>query len=337
MTGLDEQAVTTWIRRLPVGAVGELRFDRIGNGQSNLTYLVRAEEGRRWVLRRPPWGALAATAHDVAREHRILSALAPSDVPVPRVHGLCQDPAVSPAPLMLMEHVGGVVVDDMGVAEKLLPEERRAVGLALVDTLARIHEVDLVGSGLDSLAGHKPYAERQLRRWQRQWDTGRLSERSAVGDLARRLHGALPPPGERTLVHGDFHLQNVIVDPVAGQVRAALDWELCTLGDPIADLGTLLAYWPQPGDPAPAVFEAATLPGFPTRDELVVEYAARTGRSVESIAFWHVLALWKIAVIGEGVLRRALDNPGNAIPVGSTQAVDDLIVRAYAAADQAGI
>ena len=337
MSGLDERAVGRWIRSLGIGAVGELRLERIGNGQSNLTYLVRDDDDRRWVLRRPPWGALAATAHDVAREHRILGALAGSGVPVPRVLGLCQDPYVSEAPLVLMEHVAGLVVDDMQVAEGLLPEERRSVGLALVETLARIHEVDLSATGLDSLAGHTPYAERQLRRWQRQWDTGRLTERPAIDDLGRRLRRALPAPGARTLVHGDFHLQNVIVDPRAGEVCAVLDWELCTLGDPIADLGGLLAYWPQPGDPAPAVFEAATLPGFPTRDELVAAYVAATGRCVDALAFWHVLALWKIAVIGEGVLRRALDDPGNAVPVGTTQAVDDLIVRAYAAAEEAGI
>jgi aminoglycoside phosphotransferase (APT) family kinase protein len=244
---------------------------------------------------------------------------------------------VSDVPLLLMEHVEGLVVDQMPIAEALTPAQRTAIGRGLVEALARIHAVDLTATGLETLASHKPYAERQLNRWQRQWEAVRMHDRPEMDDIGSRLRAALPPPGELTLVHGDFHLQNVIVAPGSGHVRAVLDWELCTLGDPLADVGGLLAYWPRPGDPAPAVFPAAALPGFASREHLARMYAARTGRSVEALAFWHVLGLWKIAVISEGVLRRAHDNPDNAVPVGTWQAVDDLITRAAAVANEAGI
>jgi aminoglycoside phosphotransferase (APT) family kinase protein len=333
MTALDERAVAAWIGSLGFGVMGDLRFERVGHGQSNLTFVVSDAENRRWVLRRPPFGILAATAHDVAREHRILDALTDADVPVPRMLGLCTDPAITDAPLVLMEHVEGLVIDDMRRAEALGPAERGSVGLALVDTLARIHAVDLEATGLDTHARRAPYAERQLNRWQRQWEAVRLADRPEMDNLGARLRAALPPAGETVLVHGDFHLQNVIVDVAPAAVRAVLDWELCTLGDPIADLGTLLAYWPQPGDPAPAVFQAPALEGFPTRHALVEAYGRATGRSVRDLGFWHVLALWKIAVIGEGVLRRAQDDPGNAVPVATAKAVDDLIVRAEAVAE----
>lgn len=335
VVGLDVGRASRWIATL--GPEPPYRFTRIGQGQSNLTYLVTDCRGSRSVLRRPPLGELAATAHDVAREHRILAALERTDVPTPGVLGLCEDPAVSDAPLLLMEHVDGVVVDTMSRAEALAPETRGRIGTGLIDGLVRLHAVDLRATGLDTLASHAPFAERQLRRWERQWEQVRSRELPAVDELGARLRAALPPPGELTLVHGDYHVQNVVVAPDTGHLRAILDWELCTLGDPIADLGALLAYWWQAADPAPTVFPASALSGFPTRDDLARTYERRSGRTHETLPFWHVLGLWKIAIIAEGVLRRAREHAGNAVPVGTAQAVDDLVARARAVADAAGL
>jgi len=335
--GLDEGRVAAWIAALGIGARTPLRFARVGHGQSNLTFLVSDAAGARWVLRRPPLGRLLASAHDVAREHRILSALEGTGVPAPRVLGLCTDPDVSDVPLLLMEHVEGVVVDRIEIAERLPPRRRADVSAALASTLADVHAVDLERSGLDSLASHAPYAARQLKRWQGQWEASRTRDVPAIDALARRLRAAAPAQRDVTLVHGDFQLQNVVVDPGTGDVRAVLDWELCTLGDPLADLGTLLAYWPRPGDPAPAVFPAPALPGFLSREQLAGAYAQTSGRPLGALGFWHVLGLWKLAIIGEGVLRRAQEDPANAAPAGTAQAIDDLIVRALAVAEAEGL
>jgi aminoglycoside phosphotransferase (APT) family kinase protein len=248
-----------------------------------------------------------------------------------------------------MEHVDGLIVDDMAIARGLPPERRRAIGLALPRALAAVHAVDLERTGLADLASHKPYATRQLKRWHGQWERSRTRELPAIDDLAGRLWAAAPEQRELTLVHGDFHLLNVIVAPGDDSVRAILDWELCTLGDPLADLGGLLAYWPRPGDPAAAVpgdpaealFAASTLAGFPSRAELVAVYADLTGRTLDELGFWHVLGLWKIAIIAEGVLRRVRDEPRNASASASKMAlaglVDHMVARAEAVAAEVGL
>jgi aminoglycoside phosphotransferase (APT) family kinase protein len=338
VTGLDEAAVAAWLRdaaglRAPVG------FARVGQGQSNLTYLAADAAGRRVVLRRPPLGRLLASAHDVAREHRILRALQPTAVPTPGVVAFTDDPAVTDVPLLAVEHVDGLVVDDLAVAEALEPAARGRLGLALVDALAHVHAVDLEATGLVDLASHKPYAARQLKRWRRQWEASRTREMPAVGELADRLEAAMPQQREVTLVHGDFHLLNVIAAPDGSAVRAVLDWELCTLGDPLADLGGLLAYWPQADDAHAGPTPMPRLPGFPSRAELVARYAERTGRDISPVAFWHALGLWKVAVICEGVRRRALEDPRNAPSAGvpSEHIIDELVAQARLVAFEAGI
>lgn len=339
VTGLDVEAVSQWIGGLGIGARGGLRFTRIGQGQSNLTYLVRDEAGGSWVLRRPPLGELLASAHDVAREHRILSGLHDTAVPTPRMFGLSTNPTVSNVPLVLMEFVDGVVVENQAIAESLPTARRRQIGLSLARTLGQIHAVDLDRAGLADLASRKPYAARQLKRWYGQWERSKTREIPAIDDLHARLQRAMPDPGEITLVHGDFHLLNVITDRDHGDVVGVLDWELCTLGDPIADLGGLLAYWPQHDDPAPAVFQGPALPGFPDRAELAATYAEATGRDLGTLGFWHVLGLWKVAIICEGVLRRSIDEPRNAASQQrpTAQTVDDLVTRALAIAQEASL
>ena len=339
IVGLDPGAITQWISGLGIDVSVPLTFDRIGLGQSNLTYLVQDQGGAKWVLRRPPLGHLLASAHDVAREARILSALESTEVPSPRVFGLTEDPAVTEVPLLLMEFVEGAVVDRMPLAEALSPERRRAIGISLAQTLAKIHAVDLKAAGLDDLASHKPYAARQLKRWGGQWEQSKTRECPDLDDLTRRLIVAQPQRTETTLVHGDFHLRNVITSVDDGSVVAALDWELCTLGDPLADVGSLLAYWPASGEDTGGDFPASALPGFPSRDEMSQVYLDATGRDPAALKFWHAMGLWKVAVIAEGVMRRARDEPQNAAESGTptVERIDALVAKAREVADQAGI
>ncbi|WP_435202532.1 phosphotransferase family protein [Janibacter sp. GS2] len=335
--GLDPQAMSGWLQGLGIGLQPPLVFERVGLGQSNLTYLATDAKGERVVLRRPPLGELLASAHDVAREHRILSALQGSDVPVPVVHGLCEDPAATEVPVLAVSFVEGAVLNERRDAEELSPAARHHVGLSLVDTLVHIHAVDLERVGLADLASHKPYGARQLRRWSQQWGLSRTRDLPDLERLTQRLTGLDPGPGEVRLVHGDSHLRNVIIDPQRADVRAILDWELCTLGDPLADLGTVLAYWPQAGDPPTRRFDASTVPGFATRTELVEHYAALSGRDVSAVSFWHGLGLWKLAIILEGVRRRQLDDPRNLTAVGAipAAAVDELVTCAHVVLDEA--
>lgn len=334
--GLNLEAMTAWIEGLRIGMQAPLTFDRAGQGQSNLTYVVTDVKGARLILRRPPMGQLLASAHDVAREHRILSALQETDVPLPVVHGLCEDPQVTDVPVLAVSFVEGAVLDERSDAEALPPEARHHVGMSLVETLTRLHRVDLGQVGLSDLASHKPYGARQLRRWSRQWDLTRTRDLPQLDDLTQRLAELDPGSGELALVHGDSHLRNVIIDPDEASVRAILDWELCTLGDPLADLGTLLAYWPQPGDPPTMLFDASTVPGFANRAELVEYYAKLTGRDVSAVPFWHGLGLWKVAIILEGVRRRQLDDPRNLTAAGAipASAVDEIVACAHAMLDE---
>lgn len=336
--GINTDAMTAWLEGLGIGVQAPVTYDRVGLGQSNLTYLATDAKGERLVLRRPPLGELLASAHDVAREHRILSALQGSDVPLPVVHGLCEEPAVADVPVLVVSFVDGAVLDERRDAEALSPAARREAGLSLVDTLGRIHAVDLEQVGLDDLASHKPYGARQLRRWSGQWELSRTRDLPELERLTERLTALDPGPGEIALVHGDSHVRNVIIDPQTASVRAILDWELCTLGDPLADLGTLLAYWPQAGDPPTMRFDAPTVPGFATRTELVERYVEVTGRDVSAVPFWHGLGLWKTAIIIEGVRRRQLDDPRNLTAVGAipASAVGELVTCAHGVLDGAG-
>ena len=338
VVGIDPTEVAEWIEQLGITFSAPLSFERIGLGQSNLTYLVCDAQERKWVLRRPPLGDLLASAHDVAREARILSALDDTAVPTPRVYGLSRDAAG--VPLLLMEFVDGLVVDRMPIAESLTPQRRRQIGLSMPTTLAKIHAVDLEKAGLDDLASHKPYAQRQLKRWAGQWEQSKTRELPDLDDLTRRLIAAAPQQQELTLVHGDFHLRNVITSHTTGEVVGVLDWELSTLGDPLADMGSLLAYWPQPGEEDIAGgFAATALEGFPDRAEMARLYLAQTGRDAATLKYWHALGLWKIAVIAEGVMRRAMDVPENKAAAGTPTLrwIDALVCKAREVAEDAGI
>jgi aminoglycoside phosphotransferase (APT) family kinase protein len=333
---VDVAAVQRWLPALGIDVVPPLRFQRIGLGQSNLTYRVTDEDGNAWVLRRPPLGHLLASAHDVVREARIIAALADTDVPAPRILGVATD---SDVPLVLMEFVDGLVVDTMDVAEQLTPEHRRRIALSLPRTLAKIHAVDLDRTGLVDLASHKPYAQRQLKRWAGQWELSKTRELPELDRLTRRLAAAAPEQREISLVHGDFHLRNLITAEDSGEVVAVLDWELSTLGDPLADMGSLLTYWPEPGESTGGDFAPSTLDGFSDRAEMAELYLAETGRDPAALQYWHVLGLWKLAIIAEGVMRRALEEPQNKAAAGTptVERINALVDKACELADEAGL
>lgn len=331
-TGLaiDPDALGRWLTSRGEEVSGTLEARRIGLGQSNLTYGLSDGAGRRWVARRPPLGTLLASAHDVAREHRILSALSSTDVPTPAVVGLVEDAVVSDAPVLVVEHVDGLVVDRMETAESMTPEQRHRTGLELAGVLAALHALEPEAVGLGDLSSRSPYAERQLKRWSRQWEASRTRDLPDLDRLTAWLHDHVPAGGRLAVVHGDLHIRNVIVDPDTVRVRAALDWELCTLGEPLADLGSTLAYWPEASDPPIGLFGASRLPGSTSRREIAEAYATASGRDLDDLAFWEVLGMWKIAIIAEGVRRRALDEPANAAEGGPPAAhlIDGLVDRA---------
>jgi len=326
VTGLRSVAVSEWIVSLGCGATPPLSFDPLGSGKSNLVSLVTDANRNRWVLRRPPMGRLAPSAHDIAREHEVLVAVNDS-VPTPRVIALTTDPSITDVPLMLLEHVEGLVLEDTEVAERTSPAWRGSLARSVPEALAKVHAVDLEGVGLAQLASSKPYAQRQVKRWQRQWKELDTPSLSGVVGIADRLAANAPTQNETALVHGDFHLRNLILDPDSGAVRAIVDWELCTLGDPLADLGGLLAYWPRPGDDPMVPFSASTLADFPERHELVGTYAEITGRDVGAVAFWQALAYWKIAIIIQGVRVRAARR-GTRSPHYDERFVESLLARA---------
>ncbi|OBF86083.1 aminoglycoside phosphotransferase [Mycobacterium sp. 852002-51163_SCH5372311] len=339
VVGVDPDAVARWLTKLGLEVETPLDFRRIGLGQSNLTYRVTDAADHAWVLRRPPLGHLLASAHDVLREARIIAALENTDVPVPRILGTTTDSEYSEAPLVLMEFVDGRVVDTMAVAEALTPQQRRQIALDLPRTLAKIHAVDLAEVGLDDLASHKPYAQRQLKRWAGQWELSKTRELPELDDLTRRLVAAAPEQSEISLVHGDFHLRNLITSPESGEVVATLDWELSTLGEPLADMGSLLTYWPEPGETTGGDFAPSTLEGFPDRAEMTRLYLEATGRDPAALQYWHVLGLWKLAIIAEGVMRRARDEPQNKAAAGTPTVawIDARVHKATEIADAAGI
>ena len=268
-----------------------------------------------------------------------MAALEPTDVPVPRILGVAQDPEIAEVPLVLMEFIDGQVVDTMAIAESPAPQRRRQIGVSLPTTLAKIHAVDIDAVGLSDLASHRPYAQRQLKRWAGQWEQSKTRELPEVDDVTHRLVAAAPEQRELSLVHGDFHLRNAIVSRGTGAVIGVLDWELSTLGDPLADMGTMLAYWPEPGEDMGDFEASTTLDGFPDRAELARIYLEQTGRDPQALKYWHVLGLWKIAIIAEGVMRRAMDTRENKAAAGTptVEWLDALLDAARELADAEGI
>lgn len=304
--GIDASGVTDWFTAHVADIKPPLRFELIAGGHSNLTYRVDDDTGRRWVLRRPPLGHVLASAHDMGREHRVISALAGTDVPVPTTVGLCNDPAVNGAPFYVMDFVDGAILRGREAGEALPVAARRRASDELADVLARIHAVDPDAVGLGDLGRKESYIARQLSRWHRQVhqsdsDSDVLPPLDAVHDqLAERI----PDQGPATIVHGDYRLDNCLVGP-EGTIEAVLDWELCTLGDPLADLGLLMVYWSEPGDPFSALGDSATmLDGWVDRSGFAERYAEVSGRDVSQLGYYRAFGFWKLACILVGVLTR---------------------------------
>ncbi|MGH2945027.1 MAG: phosphotransferase family protein [Solirubrobacteraceae bacterium] len=305
--GVDVARVTRWLAGAVPEAVPPLRFTRLTGGRSNLTFRVGDADGQSWVLRRPPLGTTLASAHDMAREHRILTGLARAAFPAPAPVALCEDTTVTGAPFHVMGHVDGPVVRDERDAERAVPESERArLGAAVIDTLVALHALEPDALGLGDLSRRDGYAGRQLRRWMRQWEASRTRELPVMAEVHDCLSQRVPEQTEAGIVHGDYRLDNLILSPHEPGVAAVVDWELSTLGDPIADLGLLLVYWAEPSDEIVPLTRAPTrVAGFPSRDELVERYARASGRDVSSLPFFVALGYWKLAAILEGVNARS--------------------------------
>ncbi len=278
---------------------------RVGQGQSNLTFLLELADGREIVLRRPPVGPLPPSAHDVLREHRVIAALFGSPVPVPRPILACEDPKVIGAPFYLMDRVNGDAPRFELPSGFGAPESRGGIGEQAVDALAALHALDPAAVGLADLGRPSGYLARQLRRWRGQLDFARTRPLDDLDWLAVWLEDQLPTDETRpTLVHGDYKLDNLLFVPEPpARLLAVVDWELCTIGDPLADLGWLLAFWRETTDPPPElkiIPRLTELPGFNTRAELAARYAQRMGRALPDLTWYLVFANWKMAVLLEG-------------------------------------
>ena len=287
---------------------GEIRAERIGEGHSNITYVID-RGGERFVLRRPPRPPIPPSAHDVLREARLLTAVQDADVRTPPVLAVCDDEAVIGAPFYVMDYIDGVVVTTQMPAELDSPEQRRRAGEELVDALAEIHAVDWRACGLEGYGKPTGYLERQLRRFNGLWEYNKTRELPIIQELAGWLEQNMPESPESTIVHGDYRLGNVMLaNDAPARLIAIFDWELSTIGDPLADVGYMSVTWAEPGDPEDTSFSSlgavTRQSGFPTREELIERYEERTGRSMSALNWYQALALWKAAVFMEGNLKR---------------------------------
>ncbi len=314
--GINLDRVTEWLIEHIDDVEAPFTFSPIAGGHSNLTFEVADGAGRKLVLRRPPLAAVLATAHDMVREYRVISAFGPTPVACPATLGLCTDESVNDAPFYVMDFVEGVVLHDRAITAETVPTDQRInLSRSVIDTLAALHSADPDEIGLGDLGRRSGYLERQLRRWQGQWEKTKTRELPAMDRTYQLLLEAQPEEKYNTVVHGDYRLGNMLITPETGKVVAVLDWELCTLGDPLADLGYLLNNWVEPGE-ADQVAGATDFPtadgGFMSRAELIDRYVDKTGFEVENPDYYRAFQFWRLGAIVEGVLSRymkgALDN-----------------------------
>jgi aminoglycoside phosphotransferase (APT) family kinase protein len=301
--GLDLDRLQSYLDQSGPGLVrGPLSGQLIGGGRSNLTYRV-TDGTSTWVLRRPPLGHVLATAHDMAREHRIITALAPTAVPVPRTVLLCDDPTVIGAVFFVMAEAPGTVYRRREQTDALSAGVRDRLARTLVETLADLHEIDPQRIGLGDFGRPHGYLDRQLRRWSRQLELSRSRDLTGVEELRLRLQEQVPGTQRDRIVHGDFRLDNVLVDTAdPARITAVLDWEMATLGDPLADLGLLLVYWDGLGSlDNPIVDPVGARAGFPAGTALAGWYAQRTGLDLDDLPWYVGLGYYKLAVILEGI------------------------------------
>ena len=309
--GLDTDALATWLGTERPGLFsGPLDATLITGGKSNLTYAV-TDGSTEVIVRRPPLGHVLATAHDMSREHRVITALGPTDVPVPETLALCEDDAVIGAPFYVMERVSGTPYSRASQLETLGTDRTRVITERMVDTLVDLHAVDPADVGLDDFGRPDGYLERQVRRWKKQLDASRSREIDGMDELIARLEGNIPAGGDATIVHGDFRLDNLLVDEDADTINAVLDWEMSTLGDPLTDVAVLLAYQQlsealqgegkSTGVVSAMVTDAPLASGYLSGDAVLERYHAKSGRDVSDLDFHLSLAFFKLAVILEGI------------------------------------
>jgi aminoglycoside phosphotransferase (APT) family kinase protein len=330
--GIDAEHVSAWFAEHIDGVTLPLTFSLIAGGRSNLTFRVEDAAGQAYCLRRPPVSHVLPTAHDMVREHRLMTALGPTKVPVPQTLGLCTEEAVNGQPFYVMEFVEGHILRDAATAEAAFDERGRAeIGNHLADTLAALHGVDVDAVGLGDLGRRDGYIGRQLRRWIEQYRkmaTPGVESGDLVESVGAALSASIPPQASTTIVHGDYRLDNVVLDN-AGDVRAILDWEICTLGDPMADIGLLMVYWTEADDEFSVLGVApTTAPGFAPRSSVLERYAAASGRDVSAIGYYEAFGYWKLACILQGVYARYVAGAG----AGDPTSVDEfpLVVRRLA-------
>lgn len=292
--GLDLERLAAYLGSPPLSAT------MFAGGRSNLTYAV-TDGTHRWVLRRPPLGHVLPTAHDMAREHKVLDALSRAGFPAPRPVRLCTDPEVIGAPFYLMEHVDGAIYRDVAALEAMGAEAMRRLTLSLVDTLADLHALDPAGIGLGDFGKPEGFNERQVRRWKKQLDASHSRDVPGIEELHARLAADIPAGGPGAVVHGDYRLDNVLIGD-ALQVNAVLDWEMSTLGDPLSDVALMLVYAGRPLLTKDGTARTPlSVPGHPGLTELADHYAKRSGRDVSDLHWYVGFAAFKLAVILEGV------------------------------------
>ena len=300
-TGIDPAPVTEWLAARVADLAPPLDFQLITGGASNLTFRVTDSTGAKLVLRRPPTGHVLASAHDMGREHRIIAALGDTPVPVPPVIGFCADETVNGAPFYVMGFVEGSIVFDLADGEAVDPAIRPVMAESLVDTLADLHALDPAAVGLGDLGRTEDYCARQLRRWKRQIDEGSDRTIPLVDELHTRMTASIPPQQGAGIVHGDYRLDNCMM-ATDGSVAAVLDWELCTLGDVLADLAGMVMWW---GDDPDAQGRIADVPtradGFGSSDDVVERYGRRSDRDVSDLPWYVGFQYWRLACISEGV------------------------------------
>ena len=305
---LDWQRLADYLRKELDLPAAEMQVEQFPGGHSNLTYLVRVD-GREMVLRRPPFGSRVKTAHDMGREHRVLSRLAPVYPKAPRPMAYCEDPSVLGAPFYLMERVRGVIVRrEPPAGVDLGPETARRLAHAFVDALLELHAVDYTAAGLGELGHPEGYVERQVTGWTRRYQDARTDDLPEMETVAAWLDAHRPLSPAPSLIHNDFKYDNLVLDAQdPTRIVGVLDWEMSTVGDPLMDLGTALCYWVQADDPPDLLavrFGATTLPGTPTRRELAQRYAEASGNSLEHLPFYYAFGLFKTAVVAQQIYYR---------------------------------
>ncbi|MBA0126471.1 phosphotransferase family protein [Haloechinothrix sp. YIM 98757] len=301
LPGLDLARLRTYLGQAAPDLVsGELRGSVIAGGRSNLTYEVG--DGRReWVVRRPPLGHVLATAHDMGREYRVMTALGPSPVPVPRTVLLCEDTEVLGAPFYVMEKAPGTAYRNAHELERLGAERVRALSTSMIEVLAELHAVDPTAAGLADFGRPDGFLPRQVRRWKKQLDASRARPVPGIDELHERLESRVPEQSPTAVVHGDYRLDNLLVDE-RDEITAVLDWEMATLGDPLTDVALLATYRGLSEiDDSAVIADASDAPGFPGPAEILDHYARVSGRDLGSMGFYLGLAHFKLAVILEGI------------------------------------